>query len=142
MQLDDVELAGQFAGGRRDDRSCTTAIQTYPDAGAMWKLIQDEKNRHLRMQRQLHTLLEKGKCIAPCGVSTCRPCARFRKRVRRSPPMDLNTCTRRSKPDLHFNSIAGGTDINGCFAAGSPIVPCVCGRVAERGAGNEDKILR
>ncbi|MDX1378811.1 MAG: hypothetical protein R3307_08180, partial [Anaerolineales bacterium] len=31
--------------------------------------------------------------------------------------------------DLHFNSIAGGTDINGCFAAGSPILPVYAGEL-------------
>ncbi len=30
------------------------------------------------------------------------------------------------KPDLHFNSISGGTDINGCFAAGSPDPARLC----------------
>jgi acetoacetyl-CoA synthetase len=33
------------------------------------------------------------------------------------------------KQDLHFNSIAGGTDINGCLAAGSPIVPVYAGEL-------------
>ncbi|HUH97673.1 MAG TPA: hypothetical protein VLZ89_09965, partial [Anaerolineales bacterium] len=33
------------------------------------------------------------------------------------------------KSDLHFNSISGGTDINGCFAAGSPILPVYAGEL-------------
>ena len=33
------------------------------------------------------------------------------------------------KRDLHFNSIAGGTDINGCFAIGSPISPVYAGEL-------------
>ncbi|MHA2425262.1 MAG: acetoacetate--CoA ligase [Candidatus Thorarchaeota archaeon] len=33
------------------------------------------------------------------------------------------------KEDLHFNSISGGTDINGCFAAGSPIQPVFAGEL-------------
>jgi acetoacetyl-CoA synthetase len=33
------------------------------------------------------------------------------------------------KQDLHFNSIAGGTDINGCFAAGTPIQPVYAGEL-------------
>ncbi len=33
------------------------------------------------------------------------------------------------KEDLHFNSIAGGTDINGCFAAGTPIQPVYAGEL-------------
>jgi acetoacetyl-CoA synthetase len=30
---------------------------------------------------------------------------------------------------LHFNSISGGTDINGCFAAGSPTLPVYAGEL-------------
>ncbi len=33
------------------------------------------------------------------------------------------------KEDLHFNSISGGTDINGCFAAGSPTLPVYQGEL-------------
>ena len=33
------------------------------------------------------------------------------------------------KSDLHFNSISGGTDINGCFAAGTPIQPVYAGEL-------------
>jgi len=33
------------------------------------------------------------------------------------------------KEDLHFNSISGGTDINGCFAIGTPIQPVYAGEL-------------
>ncbi len=33
------------------------------------------------------------------------------------------------KEDLHLNSISGGTDINGCFAAGTPIQPVYAGEL-------------
>lgn len=33
------------------------------------------------------------------------------------------------KENLHFNSIAGGTDINGCFASGNPISPVYSGEL-------------
>ncbi len=33
------------------------------------------------------------------------------------------------KEDLHFNSISGGTDINGCFACGNPISPVYAGEL-------------
>ncbi|MEM4495017.1 MAG: acetoacetate--CoA ligase [Candidatus Caldarchaeum sp.] len=39
------------------------------------------------------------------------------------------------KKDLHFNSISGGTDINGCFAIGSPILPVYAGQVQSPGLG-------
>jgi acetoacetyl-CoA synthetase len=33
------------------------------------------------------------------------------------------------KKDLHFNSISGGTDINGCFACGAPTLPVYAGEI-------------
>ncbi|GAG34921.1 unnamed protein product, partial [marine sediment metagenome] len=33
------------------------------------------------------------------------------------------------KEDLHFNSISGGTDINGCFANGTPTLPVYAGEL-------------
>ncbi|MBI3537987.1 MAG: acetoacetate--CoA ligase [Chloroflexi bacterium] len=33
------------------------------------------------------------------------------------------------KTDLHFNSISGGTDLNGCFAGGNPISPVYAGEL-------------
>src|SRR2546425_11387096 len=36
---------------------------------------------------------------------------------------------REIKEDLHFNSISGGTDINGCFACGNPISPVYAGEL-------------
>ena len=40
---------------------------------------------------------------------------------------------REIKQDLHFNSIAGGTDINGCFTIGSPIQPVYAGELQSPG---------
>ncbi|HEX9075287.1 MAG TPA: acetoacetate--CoA ligase, partial [Anaerolineae bacterium] len=42
---------------------------------------------------------------------------------------------REIKQDLHFNSISGGTDINGCFAAGNPISPVYAGELQGRALG-------
>jgi acetoacetyl-CoA synthetase len=39
------------------------------------------------------------------------------------------------KEDLHFNSIAGGTDINGCFAQGSPTLPVYAGELQRPALG-------
>jgi acetoacetyl-CoA synthetase len=46
---------------------------------------------------------------------------------------------REIKEDLHFNSIAGGTDINGCFAVGSPIQPVYAGELQGPGLGMKVK---
>jgi acetoacetyl-CoA synthetase len=39
------------------------------------------------------------------------------------------------KEDVHLNSISGGTDINGCFAGGSPTLPVFAGELQARGLG-------
>ncbi len=46
---------------------------------------------------------------------------------------------REIKQDLHFNSIAGGTDINGCFAAGTPIEPVYAGELQSPALGMKVK---
>jgi acetoacetyl-CoA synthetase len=43
------------------------------------------------------------------------------------------------KEDLHFNSIAGGTDINGCFACGTPIQPVYAGELQSPALGMKIK---
>jgi acetoacetyl-CoA synthetase len=43
------------------------------------------------------------------------------------------------KRDLHLNSISGGTDINGCFAIGSPVLPVNEGEIQSPGLGMKIK---
>jgi acetoacetyl-CoA synthetase len=39
------------------------------------------------------------------------------------------------KKDIHFNSMSGGTDLNGCFAVGNPSLPVYAGEVQAAGLG-------
>jgi len=100
----------------------------YPDPGAMWELIQEE-----------------GITIFGCSASYIH----FLKKENVSPGQEYELSSLREisqtgsplseegfeyvysqiKSDLHFNSISGGTDINGCFAAGSPILPVYAGEL-------------
>jgi len=43
------------------------------------------------------------------------------------------------KDDVHFNSISGGTDINGCFAIGNPMLPVYAGELQAPGLGMKIK---
>lgn len=106
----------------------------YPDPGAMWKLIQDERIT-----------------IFGCSASYIH----FLKRESFSPRQNYDLSSLREisqtgsplsaegfeyvyseiKPDLHFNSISGGTDINGCLAAGSPILPVYAGELQSAALG-------
>jgi acetoacetyl-CoA synthetase len=106
----------------------------YPDPGAMWQLIQDERVT-----------------IFGCSASYIH----FLKKEHVSPGRDYDLSSLREisqtgsslsaegfeyiyseiKPDLHFNSISGGTDINGCFSAGSPTLPVFAGELQSPALG-------
>ncbi len=110
----------------------------YPDAGAMWKLIQDEKISIFGCSASYIHFLKKE------GVS---PRASFdlsllREISQTGSPLSADGFEyvyKEIKADLHFNSIAGGTDINGCFAAGSPIVPVYAGELQSAALGMKIK---
>ncbi len=110
----------------------------YPDVGVMWRLIQDEKIT-----------------IFGCSASYIH----FLKKEEFSPRREYDLSSLREisqtgsplsadgfeyiyheiKPDLHFNSISGGTDINGCFAAGSPLLPVYAGELQSAALGMKIK---
>ncbi len=110
----------------------------YPDPDAMWKLIQEEQIT-----------------IFGCSASYLH----FLKKENISPRNNYNLSSLREisqtgsplsaegfeyvyseiKSDLHFNSISGGTDINGCFAAGSPILPVYAGELQSAALGMKIK---
>jgi acetoacetyl-CoA synthetase len=101
----------------------------YPDWGAMWKLIQDEKItifgcsasyiNHLRNKAakprdhydlsSLREISQTGSPLSPEGFEWVYVAV---------------------KEDLHFNSISGGTDINGVFAGGTPLLPVYSGELS------------
>jgi len=100
----------------------------YPDAEAMWKLIQEEKVtmfgtsasyiNYLRSQNvkpkekyDLSSLREIWQTGSPLSAE------------------GFEYVYREIKEDVHFNSSAGGTDINGCFCTGSPIQPVYAGEL-------------
>ncbi|MEM3550486.1 MAG: acetoacetate--CoA ligase [Candidatus Bathyarchaeia archaeon] len=106
----------------------------YPDWGTMWKLVEEE-----------------GVTIFGCSASYIYNL----KSINAEPGKDYNLSSLREisqtgsplsaegfewvyckiKEDLHFNSISGGTDINGCFAIGSPTLPVHAGELQAPGLG-------
>jgi acetoacetyl-CoA synthetase len=100
----------------------------YPDPGAMWKLIEDEK-------------------VTMFGCSASYINFLRAEGIRPGKDYDLSSLTQiwqtgspllaegfeyiydEIKTDLHFNSSSGGTDINGCFATGNPISPVYAGEL-------------
>jgi len=110
----------------------------YPDLGAMWKLIQDERItifgtsaayiNYLRSQElqprknydlsSLREISQTGSALSADGFEYVYQAI---------------------KQDLHFNSISGGTDINGCFANGSPTLPVYAGELQSPALGMKVK---
>jgi len=101
---------------------------TYPDAGAMWRMVQEEgitvfgcsasylnglrlQGVHPGRDYDLSSLKEISQTGSPLSAE------------------GFEYVYREIKADLHFNSISGGTDINGCFAAGNPISPVYAGEL-------------
>ena len=106
----------------------------YPDTGAMWKLIQDEKITIFGCSASYLHFLKKE------GVSPRREfdLSSLREISQTGSPLSaegFEYVYSDIRSDLHFNSISGGTDINGCFAAGSPILPVYAGELQSAALG-------
>lgn len=100
----------------------------YPDWGAMWKLAQDEKITIFGCSASYINYLRSvaAKPGKDYDLSSLREISQT------GSPLSVEGFEyvyREIKEDLHFNSIAGGTDINGCFAAGTPIQPVYAGEL-------------
>jgi len=100
----------------------------YPDAGAMWKLAQDEKITIFGLSASYVNALRS------LGVKPGKDydLSALREISQTGSPLSaegFEYVYQEFKKDLHFNSISGGTDINGCFAAGSPTIPVYAGEL-------------
>jgi acetoacetyl-CoA synthetase len=100
----------------------------FPDTGAMWRLIQNEKITIFGCSASyIHFLKKEGALPGKeYDLSSLREISQTGSPLSAD---GFEYVYSDVKQDLHFNSIAGGTDINGCFAAGSPIVPVYAGEL-------------
>lgn len=110
----------------------------YPDWGAMWRLAQDEKITVFGCSASYINYLrsvgaEPGKIF---------DLASLREVSQTGSPLSsegFEYIYKSIKSDLHFNSISGGTDINGCFACGTPIQPVYAGELQSPALGMKVK---
>jgi len=106
----------------------------YPDPSVMWKMIQDEKItifgcsasyiNYLRTQNE-----QPGKYY---DLSSLREISQTGSALSTE---GFEYVYDNIKKDIHFNSISGGTDINGCFVIGSPTIPVYAGELQYPGLG-------
>ena len=106
----------------------------YPDPGAMWKLIQDEKISIFGCSASYINYL-RSQGVTPrkdFDLSSLREISQTGSVLSAE---GFEYVYQEIKKDLHFNSISGGTDINGCFCIGSPTLPVYAGQLQARGLG-------
>jgi acetoacetyl-CoA synthetase len=110
----------------------------FPDAYAMWKMTQDERITIFGLSATYINYL-RSEGIQPgkkYDLSSLREISQTGSVLSAE---GFEWVYREIKKDLHFNSIAGGTDINGCFAIGSPIQPVYAGELQGPGLGMKIK---
>jgi acetoacetyl-CoA synthetase len=110
----------------------------YPDAGAMWKMAQNEKINIFGLSASYVNYL-RSEGIRPGKDYDLSSLKQISQTGSPLSAEGFEYVYREIKEDLHFNSIAGGTDINGCFAIGSPIVPVYAGELQSPGLGMKVK---
>ena len=107
---------------------------SYPDLSAIWKILEEEKVTVFGLSASyVHALMAAGfvpkehadlsrlRMISQTGSALSEEGWRWVYRV--------------IKQDYFFNSIAGGTDINGCFCIGNPMEPLYAGQLQFPGLG-------
>ena len=110
----------------------------YPDSGAMWKLIQDERITIFGTSASYINYLRR-QAVKPgknYDLSSLREISQTGSPLSAD---GFEYVYREIKKDLHVNSISGGTDINGCFAIGNPISPVYAGELQSPGLGMKMK---
>ncbi|MEM3704230.1 MAG: acetoacetate--CoA ligase, partial [Candidatus Bathyarchaeia archaeon] len=110
----------------------------YPDWGTMWKVVQDEKVTIFGCSASYIYYLKSVKAQPGKNYDL----SSLREISQTGSPLSaegFEWVYTEIKEDLHFNSISGGTDINGCFAIGSPTLPVYAGELQAPGLGMKIK---
>ncbi len=100
----------------------------FPDVSAMWNLIGEEHVTIFGCSASYLLFLKK-EGFSPRRSASLESLREISQTGSPLSPEGFEYVYSDIKPDLHFNSISGGTDINGCFAAGVPILPVYAGEL-------------
>ncbi len=110
----------------------------YPDAAAMWKLAQDLGITIFGLSASYVNAL-RAQGVSPGKLYNLSSLRQISQTGSPLSAEGFRYIYSEIKSDLHFNSISGGTDINGCFAIGSPILPVYAGELQSPGLGMKIK---
>ena len=101
---------------------------THPDPGAMWQLAQEERISVFGCSAS-YLNFQHARGVSPRSAYDLSSLKEISQTGSPLSADGFEYVYREIKDDLHFNSISGGTDINGCFAAGHPLGPVYAGEV-------------
>jgi acetoacetyl-CoA synthetase len=100
----------------------------HPDPGALWKMAQDHKITHFGTSAgYIAALMAAG--VKPAEEYDLTP---LRALLSTGSPLSVEGFEfiyEHVKKDIQLASISGGSDINGCFAAGNPMGPVYAGEL-------------
>lgn len=111
---------------------------TYPDPGAMWSLIQEEKVTMFGTSATYINFI-RGQGLTPGKDYDLSSLTQIWQTGSPLLAEGFEYVYREIKRDLHFNSSSGGTDINGCFCTGNPTIPVYAGELQAPALGMKIK---
>jgi acetoacetyl-CoA synthetase len=95
---------------------------SYPDTSAIWKILEEEKVTLFGLSASyIHALMAEG--FVPKDHADLSHIRNISQTGSALSDAGFKYVYDSIKRDLHFCSIAGGTDINGCFCLGNPLEP-------------------
>ena len=100
----------------------------YPDIGAAWRLIEEEKVTMFGTSASYINFL-KSQGMSPGKDYDLSSLKEIWQTGSPLSPEGFEYVYSEIKKDVWFNSSAGGTDINGCFCTGSPTSPVYAGQL-------------
>lgn len=110
----------------------------YPDPGAMWRLADEERISFFGTSATYINML-KSQNFSPkehFSLSSLKSIGQTGSPLSAEGFEYAYSCI---KDDVHFNSLSGGTDINGCFVMGCPILPVYAGELQAPALGMKVK---
>ena len=106
----------------------------YPDAGALWKIAQEENISVFGTSAGYLAALQN----SGLNPRDAYDLSSLRTLLSTGSPLPREGFTfvyNEIKPDIQLASISGGSDLNGCFALGNPMGPVYSGELQCRGLG-------
>ncbi|MGY5729937.1 acetoacetate--CoA ligase [Vibrio chemaguriensis] len=112
----------------------------YPDHSVLWRLVDEHSVSLFGTSAKYLEALEHANC-SPKLEHDLKSLKTLCSTGSVLYPEQFNYVYQHIKQDLHLDSIAGGTDICGCFVLGNPISPVYKGECQSAGLGIDVRIL-